>query len=60
MSKNTDNQNPTSDHDEYKFQIIEFVARGGQKLKSIDIVPSNWIFYDQKKGKLVTKFTSPP
>lgn len=60
MASNDIDSQSLKDQDEYKFQIIEFIARGGKKMKSIDIVPSSWVFYDQKKGKLVTKFMPPP
>lgn len=51
---------PDNDYEEYFYQLIEFISRGPKKMKSIDIVPSNWIWYDPKKGKLVCKFMPPP
>lgn len=50
----------TQNADNYIYQIIEFLTKGPQKTKSIDIVPSGWVSYDQKKGKLVAKFMPPP
>lgn len=43
----------------YNFQLIEFIASGGsksRKKRSLDIVPSGWMSFDNKEGKLVTKF----
>ncbi|XP_071572603.1 uncharacterized protein [Temnothorax nylanderi] len=42
------------------YQIVEFVTRGRPGVRKIDLVPTKWIEYDVKKGKLVTKFKPPP
>jgi len=42
------------------YQIVEFVTRGRPSVRKIDLVPTRWIKYDIKKGKLVTKFKPPP
>jgi len=41
------------------YQIVEFITRGRPSVKKIDLVPIKWIQYDNKKGKLVTKFMPP-
>lgn len=42
------------------YQIVEFISRGRPGVRKIDLVPTKWIEYDIKKGKLVTKFMPPP
>ena len=45
----------------YDFTLIEFVHRGKKKkLEDRDIVPSKWLSFDNKRGKLVSKFLDPP
>lgn len=42
------------------FDIVHFVQSGnGNKKKSIDCVPSSWIYFDKKKHQLMTKFMPP-
>lgn len=42
------------------YQIVEFITRGRPGVRKIDLVPTKWIEYDIKKGRLVTKFMPPP
>lgn len=50
----SDNQNL------YKFYLVQFIVRGPQKKKKIDIVPYHWISLNEKSGKTVTKFMPAP
>lgn len=52
--------NERDEEDKYDFQLIEFISKGPKKLKAIDIVPSNWVYYDKIKGRLVSSFMGPP
>lgn len=40
------------------YTIIEFIEN--KKRKSVDCVPSNWIFIDEEEKKLKTPFLPPP
>lgn len=45
----------------YDFQLIEFISKGPKgKIRDIDCIPSSWITYNSKKGKLETRFMPPP
>ncbi|XP_043485176.1 uncharacterized protein LOC122513014 [Leptopilina heterotoma] len=48
------------DDDVYDFQLIEFITRGPKTNRSTDIVPSFWVEFNKKNGKLFTKFLPPP
>lgn len=47
-----------SESDEvYDFTIVRFIHRGRRRaVEEIDIVNSDWLHYDGKKGKCTTKF----
>lgn len=42
------------------YKLIEFIAKDKCKGKSVDIVPCEWIIYDNETGNLKTVFMSPP
>lgn len=45
----------------YDFQLIEFVKKGPKgKIRDIDCIPSTWVTFNSKKGKLETRFPEPP
>lgn len=45
----------------YPYHIVEFISAGRKpRNKSIDIVCTTWMFYDNKKKKMVVKYPSPP
>lgn len=46
--------------EEYRYYIVEFIKRGRQGTRSIDVVPSKWTTYDKKKNKFKTAFMDPP
>ncbi|XP_051160108.1 uncharacterized protein LOC127280850 isoform X1 [Leptopilina boulardi] len=53
----------SEDQEIYCFQLVEFVGTHGSKSKkkrSLDIIPSSWMSFDTKEGKLVAKFMPPP
>ncbi|XP_057658803.1 uncharacterized protein LOC130904015 [Diorhabda carinulata] len=58
----TDNSTSNDDVSEvvadYKYRLVVFV--GKKKKKDIDIVPSSWIFYDEKTDTIKCKFMPPP
>lgn len=58
MSSQNDKKSPSTE--DHQYQLIEFVTKGPKKTKSIDIVPSSWVSFDQTKGRLVCKFMPPP
>jgi len=43
-----------------KYQIIEFSEETAPGQKSIDIVPFDWISFDEEANCLITKFMPPP
>lgn len=44
------------------FDIVHFIDSNNdnEKNKSVDCVPSSWIFYDKKMHQIMTKFMPPP
>lgn len=42
------------------YTLIEFSGDSSKRKKSVDCVPSNWIFFDEKEKKLKTPFLPPP
>lgn len=47
--------------DVYDYSLIQFVHRGQKrKIEEVDIIPSKWLSFDNKKSKFVTKFMPPP
>lgn len=44
------------------YTIIKFISdsKSDTKRKSVDCVPSNWIFYDEEEKTLKTPFLPPP
>lgn len=45
----------------YNYQIVEFVRRGPKtNTKSIDCVPSHWLSFNKKKGKLECRYMELP
>lgn len=44
--------------DAYVYQLVEFVSR--KKQKFIDVVPTDWVSYDDSINKIVSKFMPPP
>jgi hypothetical protein len=51
----------SSDEDSnYDFVVVEFISRGRPGQRQIDLVPSKWIEFDEKKGRLMVKFMPPP
>ncbi|XP_011687421.1 PREDICTED: uncharacterized protein LOC105449736 [Wasmannia auropunctata] len=47
-------------HGNYDFVVVEFISRGRPGQRQIDLVPSKWIEYDEKKARLMVKFMPPP
>ncbi|KYN19847.1 hypothetical protein ALC57_07814 [Trachymyrmex cornetzi] len=41
------------------YKLIQFIGEK-EKDKSVDLVPSSWISYDQESGHLTTLFMPPP
>lgn len=52
--------NSDENEDLCDYQIVKFITRGRPSVRTIDFVPTKWIHYDIKKGKLMTKFMPPP
>lgn len=53
----------SEDQEIYCFQLVEFVGTHvskSKKKRSLDIIPSSWMSFDTKEGKLVAKFMPPP
>lgn len=44
------------DDDVYDFQLLEFITRGPKTNRSTDLVPSFWVEFNKKNGRLFTKF----
>lgn len=45
----------------HQYQLIQFIKKGPKsEKKEIDVVPSKWISWDQKRLKLTTKFMPGP
>nr|XP_012218153.1 PREDICTED: uncharacterized protein LOC105669676 [Linepithema humile] len=45
----------------HKYQLVQFIRKGPKSgKKEIDVVPSKWISWDQKRLKLTTKFMPGP
>lgn len=42
------------------YKLIEFIAKDKCKGRSVDIVPCEWIVYDNATGNLKTVFMPPP
>lgn len=42
------------------YKLIQFVAKDRHKGRSVDIVPCEWIIYDNQAGNLKTVFMPPP
>jgi len=42
------------------YKLIEFIAKDRCKDRSVDIVPCEWIIYDNETGNLKTIFMPPP
>jgi len=43
------------------FDVVYFIdSNNDEKKKSIDCVPSSWIFFDKKMHQIMTKFMPPP
>lgn len=43
------------------FTLVKFIHKGRRKqVEDIDIVPTNWIEFDKKRGRLATKFLAGP
>lgn len=46
--------------EQYAYHIVEFVKRGRQSIREIEIIPLKWIKYDNKLGKLKAFYKKPP
>lgn len=42
------------------YKLIQFIAKDKSKGKSVDVVPCEWIVYDNVTGNLKTIFMPPP
>lgn len=45
----------------HQYQLVQFIKKGPKSgKKEIDVVPSKWISWDQKRHRLTTKFMPGP
>lgn len=45
---------------EYTYHVVQFIKKGRQGTRSIDIVPAKWTTYDQKTKKFKSSYMEPP
>lgn len=52
-----DNSDSSEDEDILKnYAIVQFIKKGNNKIKCVDIVPAHWLDWDPIKKRSITKF----
>lgn len=60
--ENSDSETSTSSTNELQlYSLVQFIHRGRKKkVECVDIVPSMWLDFDKKRGRITTKFLESP